>query len=1172
MKTIFVSSTFKDMHFERDIIQESVLPAVNAEARRYGQSVSFCDLRWGISTEELESEEGSRKVLEVCLDEIDRCRPPMVVILGDRYGWIPPDDLIVSAASYKKLQLDHLKKSVTALEIEYGALSGTRAADRTLFYFREISNDPPDGYGVEDETHAALLSALKEKIRRLTNGKISTYRVFWNEKEQKFTGMDRFAQMLSEDLSRLLQPEWETAMRLTPHERERQAHQNFVEEKGKAFSARHTVSEQYLQKIREGEKLLIIKGEPGTGKSTLLSHLALVLEKEYETIPLISGLTLKSSTAMDLIRQIVYEMEYRLNLPHFWEAGNSSMPDEKEWKKRYDTLCVEYAAAGRHLVILLDAADQLLADQAREKLLFITDSLSAQVQFVMTCLTDFSTGGYPFSTLVPVDGQEKSDIIEGILASNGRELSTEVKKAIIRKKASDYPLYLSMLIQRLVMMNRQDFDRIVQAGDGMDAISAYQKKIVESCSDSVETLSVELIRVAGERIGGTFAQTAAQYIAVSRYGLRADDLSGLLGSRFRMLDFAHLISYMNESFLLREDGRYDFAHRSIRAGFLGQCGEPKKLHRKLELYFDTLPDGDRVKDREFTYHCIMAQDSARFADCVIRYNSQLAALSGQPREETADRKQELSRLLSFAAKNLYTTSLADQGDFLFSLMDAMDGREENRHFFWFIDNEYQDCFESSTADLELLRRVREHALSLAERICRDSGNTVSARRALVAACKSLSYSCTDNEKEPGRRSALRERAVLIARELLAENPSDIANKRRLASALNLAGAAAHDLGGSAEKKAIRQFEETLRLRSEALQETGYAADKRALADIYDDMASLYRGEVMTYEEEGKTDSVKQQILRAKEKDRKSFELSQQALSLRREALQEDPSDYSRQQLGYSYDTIAAWYLDSGNPESAAACAKLYEEEISLWREFAAGRKTAADYVRLASACHNAGKLYAYSGTAESVERAAMLCEEAVMFQMQVVKMLGTPAARQLYARYQLTLADICIQCGGDRLQQAEKLLREGTAALEEFVDTGNGEKDDLLAKAYRLNGDLLLRRNGEADREAANTWYRRSADIAKVPENMAYSFAELLEIFEYMDDEVRSMIPVKMVQFFRETALATYQKHMDPSLSLDEQEMSDDTAVLLTMLFSRYMADDKELTELTDTIAENDEK
>ncbi|MBO5935695.1 MAG: DUF4062 domain-containing protein, partial [Clostridia bacterium] len=81
MKTVFVSSTFKDMHFERDAIQDITLPGLNNEAAKYSQRVSFCDLRWGVNTTDLDSDEGSKKVVDVCLDEIDRCKPPMVVIL-----------------------------------------------------------------------------------------------------------------------------------------------------------------------------------------------------------------------------------------------------------------------------------------------------------------------------------------------------------------------------------------------------------------------------------------------------------------------------------------------------------------------------------------------------------------------------------------------------------------------------------------------------------------------------------------------------------------------------------------------------------------------------------------------------------------------------------------------------------------------------------------------------------------------------------------------------------------------------------------------------------------------------------------------------------------------------------------------------------------------------------
>ena len=164
MKTIFVSSTFKDMHFERDAIQEITLPALKSEAIKYGENVSFCDLRWGINTGDLDSEEGSRKVLDVCLDEIDRCKPPMVVILGDRYGWIPSKDLTQSAAERKKIELEDLQISVTALEIAYGALSTPERCRQALFYFRHIESDCPRDYSVEDAEHEEKLNQLKAKI------------------------------------------------------------------------------------------------------------------------------------------------------------------------------------------------------------------------------------------------------------------------------------------------------------------------------------------------------------------------------------------------------------------------------------------------------------------------------------------------------------------------------------------------------------------------------------------------------------------------------------------------------------------------------------------------------------------------------------------------------------------------------------------------------------------------------------------------------------------------------------------------------------------------------------------------------------------------------------------------------------------------------------------------
>lgn len=88
LKKIFVSSTFRDMNAERDVIYNVVTSSLNEKARKYGESIFFSDLRWGVSTDsnEFESDVGARKVLSVCLDEINNCKPYIIVLLEQRYG------------------------------------------------------------------------------------------------------------------------------------------------------------------------------------------------------------------------------------------------------------------------------------------------------------------------------------------------------------------------------------------------------------------------------------------------------------------------------------------------------------------------------------------------------------------------------------------------------------------------------------------------------------------------------------------------------------------------------------------------------------------------------------------------------------------------------------------------------------------------------------------------------------------------------------------------------------------------------------------------------------------------------------------------------------------------------------------------------------------------------
>jgi hypothetical protein len=81
---VFISSTFRDMHAERDQLVKVVFPALR-ELEKYRVHLIDIDLRWGVTREQADNDQA----LDVCLDQIDACRPFFIGILGERYGYQP---------------------------------------------------------------------------------------------------------------------------------------------------------------------------------------------------------------------------------------------------------------------------------------------------------------------------------------------------------------------------------------------------------------------------------------------------------------------------------------------------------------------------------------------------------------------------------------------------------------------------------------------------------------------------------------------------------------------------------------------------------------------------------------------------------------------------------------------------------------------------------------------------------------------------------------------------------------------------------------------------------------------------------------------------------------------------------------------------------------------------
>jgi hypothetical protein len=83
---VFISSTFRDIHAERNHLVRIVFPELKERCRKRHVQLIDIDMRWGL-TEEQTIGGGA---LDICLDEIDSCRPYFLGLLGHRYGFVPP--------------------------------------------------------------------------------------------------------------------------------------------------------------------------------------------------------------------------------------------------------------------------------------------------------------------------------------------------------------------------------------------------------------------------------------------------------------------------------------------------------------------------------------------------------------------------------------------------------------------------------------------------------------------------------------------------------------------------------------------------------------------------------------------------------------------------------------------------------------------------------------------------------------------------------------------------------------------------------------------------------------------------------------------------------------------------------------------------------------------------
>ena len=116
---IFISSSFIDMHAERDYLIKKVFPELEEWCEKYKIHLSTIDLRWGVPEDAPQN-----STIEKCLLNIDESRPFFLCFLAQRRGWIPNFDKDISDETVKRYKdiAEYEKRSATEMEIEHALL------------------------------------------------------------------------------------------------------------------------------------------------------------------------------------------------------------------------------------------------------------------------------------------------------------------------------------------------------------------------------------------------------------------------------------------------------------------------------------------------------------------------------------------------------------------------------------------------------------------------------------------------------------------------------------------------------------------------------------------------------------------------------------------------------------------------------------------------------------------------------------------------------------------------------------------------------------------------------------------------------------------------------------------------------------------------------------------
>ncbi|MCX7930633.1 MAG: tetratricopeptide repeat protein [Chlorobi bacterium] len=577
---VFVSSTFRDLHEERDILVRRVFPEIRALCRRRGILFTDIDLRWGLTDEEL----ALGKVIRACLDEVDRCRPYFIGITGDSYGYIPPltelymdPDLI---EHYPWLvQAAHEESSIMDMEFRHAALNDPAAAGESVAFFFRRSDDAPS-----DPEAYRRLQHLKDRVRAA------------GFHPQSFREAGTLAEMVRDYLLRIIEQDYPDVRPPTPLEQIRWEHEAFALSRRQAYIPHPSYLARLDTFADSQDPPLVLYGQSGSGKSALLAYWAHQWQRRHPQAFIIEhyvGIGAGTTDQWEVMRHIILAIKDRYGVARDLPATPDSLEHAfPEWLAEVQK---------ESLVLIIDGLNQI--EDAAYRLQWLPSFIPPRVRLILSTtreehLVTAQQRGWQQMKMQPLTEPERRAIIVRFLAERRKALGREQIEQLARDPKCSHPLFLRTVLEEL---------QVFGIHEQLDA------KLDEYLSTTgIEDLFQRVLERLEEDFSAGSLRQLLSLIWASRDGMSPLELTEITRlSRLKLTTMRAALDYH----LIEREGRWGFFHDFLRQAvekrYCANLPEQQRLHRQLGQYFQEQPMSARVA-RELPWQWERAADLARW--------------------------------------------------------------------------------------------------------------------------------------------------------------------------------------------------------------------------------------------------------------------------------------------------------------------------------------------------------------------------------------------------------------------------------------------------------------------------------------------------------------------------------------------------------------------------------